>query len=267
MEMPESPAEHSPVDDVAVDVVAVGAHPDDVEMCCGGTLAKLVRQGYRVAIVDLTNGEPTPNCPDPQVRLAEAERAARCLGVHHRWTLELDNRRLFDSFQARVALAKQLRRLRPLVVLGWGARTPLASPDHWQAMQITDAAVFYARLTKWEATFDHLPVHTVQAQLYFWSSLAGEPPSDAAGVFTVDIGDTLDQKLASIQCYETQFPESKQPIIQAMEIGDRHVGGLSGFVAGERFVCTRPLGVHDLVRAVLPGAPAAGMDTQSSLPP
>src|SRR5579872_5263323 len=89
-----------------LDVVIVGAHPDDVEIGCGGTLAKLVKQGYRVGIVDLTDGEPTPHSPGPEVRLAEAKEAARLLGVHVRKTLELPNRRLFDSFEARVALAK-----------------------------------------------------------------------------------------------------------------------------------------------------------------
>ena len=64
-----------------LDVMAVGAHPDDVEVACGGTLAKLVRQGYRVGIIDLTDGEPTPHCPGPDIRLAEATAAAKVLGV------------------------------------------------------------------------------------------------------------------------------------------------------------------------------------------
>ena len=63
------------------DVVAVGAHPDDVEIACGGTLAKLSRQGYRVAIIDLPDGEPTPRSPGPEVRLEEARQAAEVLGV------------------------------------------------------------------------------------------------------------------------------------------------------------------------------------------
>ena len=70
-----------------IDVLAVGAHPDDVEIACGGTLAQLAQQGYAVGIVDLTNGEPTPNCPDPAVRLEEAQRAAERLGVHRRTVL------------------------------------------------------------------------------------------------------------------------------------------------------------------------------------
>ncbi|HVJ66900.1 MAG TPA: PIG-L family deacetylase, partial [Caulifigura sp.] len=64
--MSADPAEH-------VDVIAVGAHPDDVEVGLGGTIAKMCRQGYRVGIVDLTDGEPTPGCPSPDVRLAEAQ--------------------------------------------------------------------------------------------------------------------------------------------------------------------------------------------------
>ena len=89
------------------------------------------------------------------------------LGVHVRVQLDLPNRRLFDTFEARVALAKEFRKYRPRLVLGFGDKTPLASPDHWQAMQITDAAVFYSRLTKWDEHFDGLPVHTISAQLYY----------------------------------------------------------------------------------------------------
>src|SRR5215471_17571552 len=111
-----------------LDVIAVGAHPDDVEIACGGTLARLVRQGYRVGIVDLTDGEPTPGSPGPEVRLAEADKAAKTLGVHLRVLLDLPNRRLFDSFEARVALAKVFRRYRPKLVFGFGEKTPLASP-------------------------------------------------------------------------------------------------------------------------------------------
>ena len=143
--------------DVELDVIAVGAHPDDVEIACGGTLARLVRQGYRVGIVDLTDGEPTPHSPGPDVRLAEAARAAEVLGVVRRINLNLPNRRLFDTFEARVALAKIFRRHKPKVVIGFGGKTVLASPDHYQAMLITDAAVFYSRLTKWDEHFDGLP--------------------------------------------------------------------------------------------------------------
>ena len=66
-----------------------------------------------------------------------------------------------------MALATEFRRYRPKLVIGLGEKTPLASPDHWQAMQITDAAVFYSRLTKWDEHFARLPVHRIEAQLYY----------------------------------------------------------------------------------------------------
>lgn len=234
-----------------LDVIAVGAHPDDVEIACGGTLAKLVQQGYRVGIIDLTDGEPTPRSPGPEVRLAEARAAAEKLGVQVRVTLDLPNRRLFDSFEARVALAKEFRKYRPRVVIGFGDKTPLASPDHWQAMQITDAAVFYARLSKWEQYFDDLPVHVITSQLYF--RLAFEPANlqGYPSHFTVDITDTLELKLASIACYETQFPPAKAHVFDRVKGAALLAGSAAGFQAGEPFVSVRPLGSVDLVKTAL----------------
>ena len=198
--------------EIELDVMAVGAHPDDVEIACGGTLARLARQGYKVGIVDLTDGEPTPLSAGPDVRLAEAERAAEVLGVHVRVNLNLPNRRLFDTFEARLALAKAFRRYRPKVVLGFGGKTVMASPDHFQAMQITDAAVFYSRLTKWDEHFDGLPVHTVVNQLGFPIALHGLDLPDAAGYFVADIGSTLATKIEAVRCYSTQFPAAKAGI-------------------------------------------------------
>jgi bacillithiol biosynthesis deacetylase BshB1 len=235
-----------------LDVVAVGAHPDDVEIACGGTLAKLVQQGYRVGIIDLTDGEPTPASPGPEVRLAEAQQAAKALGVQLRQTLELPNRRLFDTFEARVLLAKEFRKYRPRIVIGFGEKTPMASPDHWQAMQITDAAVFYARLTKWDQHFDNLPVHAVQAQLYFRLAFEPETLAGYPSHFTVDISDTLDAKLAAVRCYATQFPPAKQHVFDRIRGAAMISGAACGFPAGEVFVSTRPLGTLDLVKTTLP---------------
>lgn len=231
-----------------LDVIAVGAHPDDVEIACGGTLARLARQGYKVGIVDLTDGEPTPRSPGPEVRLAEAQKAAAVLGAKHRTTLDLPNRRLFDTFEARVALAKEIRKYRPKVVIGFGDKTPLASPDHWQAMQITDAAIFYARLTKWDDYFDGLPVHAVDVQLYF--RLAFEPTTLAgyASSFTVDISDTLETKLESVRCYETQFPPEKAHVFERIRGAALISGAAAGFLAGEVFISVRPLGTGDMMR-------------------
>ncbi|MFM7844390.1 MAG: PIG-L family deacetylase [Planctomycetota bacterium] len=234
--------------DERLDVIAVGAHPDDVEIACGGTLAQLVRQGYRVGIIDLTDGEPTPRCPSPAVRLAEAQAAAQALGVQRRVTLELPNRRLFDCFEVRIALAAEFRRYRPRVVIGFGDKTPMASPDHWQAMQITDAAVFYSRLSKWDDYFPGLPVHHIDAQLYF--RLAFEPATlgGYASHFTVDITETLELKLASVACYETQFPPEKSHVFERIRGAALIAGSAAGVGAGEVFVNTRSLRTSDLMQ-------------------
>lgn len=231
-----------------LDVIAVGAHPDDVEIACGGTLAKLVRQGHRVGIIDLTDGEPTPGSPGPHVRLEEARRAAEALGVQVRVTLDLPNRRLFDSFETRVALATEFRKYRPKIVIGFGDKTPMASPDHWQAMQITDAAVFYSRLSKWDEYFGGLPVHLIRHQLYF--RLAFEPATlgGYASHFTVDISETLEAKLASVACYETQFPPAKAHVFERIRGAALLAGTAAQCHAGEVFVSTRSLLAHDLVK-------------------
>jgi bacillithiol biosynthesis deacetylase BshB1 len=233
-----------------LDVIAVGAHPDDVEIACGGTLAMLVRQGYRVGIVDLTDGEPTPMSPGPDVRLAEAKEAARILGVHVRRTLDLPNRRLFDSFEARVALAKVLRTYRPTIVLGIGDKTPMASPDHWQAMQITDAAVFYSRLTKWDESFDQLPPHTIWRQIWFPLGLRSGWNLGRGGQFVVDISEVLSIKLDAIRAYQTQFPPAKARVFQLIHDYNRLCGESAGYEAGELFYSTSMVGVRDLVQAV-----------------
>ncbi len=234
------------------DLIAVGAHPDDVEIACGGTLARLVQQGYKVGIVDLTDGEPTPGSPGPEVRLAEAREAARILGVQVRVTLELPNVRqaaVRFASRVRVALAKVFRKYRPTIVMGIHDKTPMASPDHWQAMQITDAGIFYSRLTKWDDQFDNLPPHTVKHQLWFplGFPLARSQPTSQ---FVVDISETLSLKLQAIRAYQTQFPPSKERVYPLIESYNRLYGQNAGFEAGELFYATSLLGVKDLVHFI-----------------
>lgn len=238
--------------DLELDLIAVGAHPDDVEIACGGTLARLARKGYQVGIVDLTDGEPTPHSPGPDVRLAEAQRAAATLGVAQRVNLNLPNRRLFDGFEARVALARVFRTYRPKVVLGFGGKTVLASPDHYQAMLITDAAVFYSRLTKWDEHFEGLAPHVISNQLSFPIALHGLDLPEASGYIVADISQTLDVKLEAIRVYQTQFPASRAGIFRAVETMNRYHGLTAGYEAGELFLTYRSVGVDDLMRWASP---------------
>ena len=229
-----------------LDVIAVGAHPDDVEIACGGTVAKLVQQGYRVGIVDLTDGEPTPGSPGPEVRLAEAQRAAEILGAIVRVTPDLPNRQLFDSLEARVALAREFRRYRPRLVMGLGDRTPMASPDHYQASLITEAAVFYSRLTKWDEHFEGLPPHTISKHLHFFLAFRTLAPVPSGGL-VVDVGDTLEKKLASIAAYESQFPPERCAVLDRFRVFAQQQGMAAGFAAGEVLSSPTALGTVDLM--------------------
>ncbi|NMC21854.1 MAG: LmbE family protein [Thermogutta sp.] len=236
-------------EDAPLDVVAVGAHPDDVEIGCGGMLHALGRQGYRVGIIDLTDGEPTPRSPGPETRLDEAAAAARTLGVCVRVTLALPNRRLFDDFESRCALATEFRRYRPQLVLCLAGETPFASPDHEAARRITEAAIFYARLSKWDEHFEGLPVHNIPHYLFFFLSLRQLVPP-AANPMVVDISDSLEAKLAAVACYRTQFAHRPE-ILDRIRTANSQQGRTCGYAAGEVVAHPTTWGTHNLMASVL----------------
>ena len=246
--LPHAPEPPSPEN--RLDVIAVGAHPDDVEVACGGTLARLVSQGYRVGIVDLTDGEPTPHCDRPAIRLAEAERAAKVLGVCQRIQLDLPNRSLMDEPQHRIELAKVFRVHRPRLVIGFGSKTPMASPDHWQAMQITDAAIFYSRLSKWDQHFGGLPPHQIDRHLYFRLPFESDLIPSFSHAITVDITDTLETKIQAAECYASQF-DHKPGIMERIRAAALTTGAAAEVGYGESFVAATPFAVDDLFQSVV----------------
>jgi len=236
-------------EDLRLDLVAVAPHPDDSEIGCGGTLALAARRGYKVGIFDLTDGEPTPLNDTPEVRLAEARKAAEILGLAVRETLDLDNRRLFDTFEARIKLARLFRKYRPRLVITIGGRTITASPDHYQAQLICEAAVFYSRLTKWEQYFDPYPPHGVE-RLVYWPVRAdpgGELPRHA---FVVDITETYQTKVAAIEAYKSQFPPDKRRIFNHIEGAARFYGSRSGCTYAELFLSDGYLRYGDIMQLV-----------------
>ena len=148
-----------------------------------------------------------------------------------------------------MALAKEFRRYRPRLVLGLGGRTPLASPDHAQAELITEAAVFYSRLTKWDEYFEGLPVHAVPALLYCFLAHCQLAPGHP-GSFVVDIGEALEKKMAAIACYESQFPPEKAQRLDFIRVFARQQGAAAGFSAGEVLASPGVLGTRDLMGLV-----------------
>lgn len=232
-----------------LDVVAVAPHPDDLELTCGGTLAMLVKQGYRVGIIDLTSGEPTPRGSE-EIRAREAEAARKILGVQVRINLGLPNRVLMDSPEGRFALGTELRRYRPSIVLTISGRTPAASPDHHQGHLLAEGARFYSQLTKWDDRFAGTTPHRVPHLVYV------PTPFDAErrqwhSTFVVDVSDTFEQKLEAIRCYESQFDTSRFEMLKHFLTGHAAAeGARCGFRYGELFALPHPVGARDLVQLV-----------------
>ncbi|MFX0183753.1 MAG: PIG-L family deacetylase [Candidatus Hodarchaeota archaeon] len=249
------------IEDDPIEVVAVGAHPDDVELGIGGTLAKLTRNGIRTGIIDLTNAEPTPQnekyrSPDDfdedydELRKSEARKAAKILGVERITDIGLHNRRLFDNFAARCKLATIFRAWRPKVVIVMYGKTLMASPDHHQAQLITEAAIFYTRLTKWAKYFEDLPVHRITSLLYFPVRFISLHPDNYTSFF-IDITNTVDLKEQAILCYKSQGfdPDKMQQGLRhfpsVILSWNRNLGSRIGVEYAEHLVSPSPLKIDD----------------------
>ncbi len=218
------------------DLVAVAPHPDDTEIGCGGTLAKLARLGYQIAIIDLTNGEPTPINETPAIRLKEAQRAAKILKVD-RITLDLPNRALFDTFNARVELAKIFRKYRPDYVVTFDRHTPEASPDHGIGKHLIESAIFYSRLTRWQHYFGDLKPWRIKRIFYFAIGRRSLPLKMDSHVIS-DISETFSVKMEALKAYKSQFPSDdprKMKFFEDIEAVNRYYGTLAGCQYGELF--------------------------------
>lgn len=187
-------------------VLAIGAHPDDVELGMGGTIASLVQRGCRVVILDLSDGEPTPN-GTPQKRAQETRLASEALGVSERLNAGLPCREIQDSIDARTRVATIIRQVKPsvLFVPHWED----SHPDHVQASALCDAARFYAKFVK--TTMAHEP-HIVRKTWYYYSIHLRARVDPA---LLVDISEQVDKKRKALEAYHSQFlanPRNKEVI-------------------------------------------------------
>lgn len=221
-----------------VEILAVGAHPDDVELGCGGTLALLARAGRSVGILDLTRGEAGTR-GTPETRAAEAAEAARLIGARFRDGLDLGDGNLKTDRAAELEVIEVVRRRRPRLVFA-----PLPNdrhPDHVRAGRLVTDAAFYAGLRALET---RLPPHRPQQVVYFPSTFLAEP------TFLVDVTGTLDVKLAAVRAFRSQFfdPASKEPatfisspeFLEGVTARARAFGRLANVGAAEGFVSPRP---------------------------
>ena len=178
-----------------VDLLAIGAHPDDAELTCGGTLVKATRQGYRTGILDLTGGE-TGTHGDRGVRAREADAAAKVLGVATRINAGLPDAGIHNTDATRRVVVEVLRRTRPKVVI---LPYPIGRhPDHRLASELCRDASYLAGLANYDA---HGEAHRPDKILY---TLAyREDP--VKPTFVVDVSDEFETKMDAIRCYASQF--------------------------------------------------------------
>src|ERR1700679_440813 len=229
--------------DKPLDILAIAAHPDDVEQTCGGTLIRMAEQGYRTGVLDLTAGDMGSGWT-PERRMQEAIAAADKMRVSGRGSFRLPDARLENTVSVRMSLAVEIRNLRPRVVIlpYWEAR----HPDHYRASEIAVEACFLAGLKQLsEESEPHRPQKILYSSLY-----ANVTPS-----FVVDISDQFESRMSALFCYESQygqsaeaselFPDQRESRGRLGSVA-RFYGNLIGVKYGEPFVVKEALRVDDI---------------------
>jgi len=233
-----------------VDILAFGAHPDDIELGCGGTLAKHVALGHTVGLVDLTRGEMGSRGTVLE-RDAEAEKAAQILGATFRVNLDLPDGRLVNDFECQQRVIELVRTHRPRVVLCNAPKD--RHPDHRVASAMVVEACFRAGLHKWESMGDDgrpqapfRPEH-VYHYIQFY---------DLQADFTVDISGYVEAKMASLAAHASQFYQANadgpETVISSKWFWDSLTartaewGRVMGVEHAEGFLAARRIGVDSL---------------------
>ena len=235
-----------------LDILAIGAHPDDAEISVGGTLALAASQGFAAGILDLTRGEMGTN-GTPEIRDAEAADAAKILNLAGRWNAELPDGGLhaMDHNQER-AVVTWLRRLRPAVLLSHFPKD--RHPDHVQASLLVERAWYLAGLVQYPAEG---AAYRPKARWYFASRIGFHPS------VVVDVTTTWEAKRMAILAHRSQVVRdtansrvtalNDPDFLNRIESRLRHYGGMIGARYGEPFLSDVPLGVDSL--AAMLGAP------------
>ena len=233
----------------AVDLLAIAAHRDDVELTCGGTLARAVRAGHRVGILDLTEGEMGTR-GDAATRAAEADKAAKTLGVTIRLNAGMRDAHLENNEASRKRIVELIRRTRPRVVI---LPFPVGRhPDHRIASELGRDACYLAGLAKYEPDKGreaHRPYKLLYALAY------REDP--VKPTFVVDITEVFETKMQAIRCYGSQFDGAQaagevyptgQDLYELIRVQSAHYGSLIRRHYGEPFYTAETHEVEDVLR-------------------
>ncbi len=239
-----------------IDLLAIGAHPDDIELSCGGTVARCVKLGYRVGIVDLTRGEMSTR-GTPALRKKEADQAARILGVQMRRNLKLPDGKIALSRDNLIEVIRLYRLFRPRVLLmpHWQER----HPDHVHAHHLCREAWFYSGLRKIVTRVRGRVQEPWRPAHYFHYMQKYE----FSPTFIVDVSDVFNLRMASIRAHRSQFydPGSKDPdtllsqkfFLDFVETRARYFGQSIGAAFGEPFYSVEPVGVKDILSLMVFG--------------
>jgi bacillithiol biosynthesis deacetylase BshB1 len=225
-----------------VHVLAFGAHPDDVELFCGGIVIRLGELGHSTGVVDLTRGEKASN-GTPEQRAAEATAASRELGLAFRDNLGLPDTELAPTTEQTVAVVAALRARRPELVLApWHEDR---HPDHVAASELVTRAVFFANVRNYAPDTGE---RFAPRQLLYYATRHRMSPS-----FVVDTSAVTERKARAIACYASQVvrgPGAVPTLVNttAVDARDRYYGSLIGTTHGEPLRSAAVLGMGDPVR-------------------
>jgi bacillithiol biosynthesis deacetylase BshB1 len=231
---------------MSVDILAIAAHRDDVELTCAGTLLRAVDAGYRAGVLDLTAGEAA-TLGSAELRAGEAEAAARVLGLTERRNAGLADAHLSNDEASRRAVIEQIRHFRPRVVI---LPFPVGRhPDHRVASELGRDACYLSGLARYEAAgLPHRPHKILYALAY------REDP--VKPTFVVDVTDQFARKMAAIRCYASQFEGVKaageifptgEGLYSLVETQNAHYGSLIRCRYGEPFYTAETMRVDDVV--------------------
>ena len=239
-----------------LDVLAFAAHPDDVELCAGGTMCLLGKQGYQLGVVDFTRGE-LGSRGTPELRMEEAQRAAEIMGLEARENLGLPDGNIENTKENQLKLIRRIRRYRPHIVLINAAEC--RHPDHCAAAELSTEALYFSGLRKIETTdSDGTPQEPWRPHhvLHYMQAIPFDP------TFVVDVTDVWEQRIDALQAFKSQFfnpdyePDSDEPetfvsnpeFFQWVEARARSYGYKVGATYGEPLLYRQgPVGVTDLV--------------------
>ena len=235
-------------DDLRLDALAVGAHPDDVEFVCGGTLMKLGSMGYRVGILDMARGEMGTR-GSAEIRASEAAHAAKILGLSVRDNAELPDGRIWLNEESRIRLVRKFRLYRPRILFTHYWDDP--HPDHAHTCQIVREAAHHAGLARYDAENGQERFRPQSIAHFMF-------PRTVTPSFVVDITQFAEQKLEAAMAYRSQIFDpnsmeletnvSAEAFLRRLEARHRFYGSLIGAEHGEGFIVKETLNVDDPVK-------------------